>query len=65
MFVMTGAVMGGHVFPPSRVAAVDLGHVNKTIEKPMDMIIGYSTYRHARWWFDFPRQRWAITLRHF
>jgi len=51
------------VFPPHRVAGVDLSHVNSTIEVRMDMILGYGTLRKANWLFDFPRKRWAITKR--
>jgi predicted aspartyl protease len=59
-YVMTGATIGGHEFPPHRVAAVDLSHVNSTIEIPMDMVLGYSTLRPANWLFDFPGRRWAL-----
>lgn len=60
-YLMRSAVMGGHVFPPHRVAGVDLSHVNASTERRMDMILGYSTMRKANWWFDFPGRRWAIT----
>jgi predicted aspartyl protease len=61
MYVMAAATMGGHTFPPVRVAAVDLGPVNARIEMPMDLILGYSSLRHADWLFDFPGRQWAIT----
>lgn len=61
MFLMSSARIGGYVFPPHRVAAVDLSPVNARIEKPMDMILGYMTMRKANWLFDFPRKRWTIT----
>ncbi len=60
MFVMSEARIGGLVFPPHRVAAVDLSFVNSTIDIPMDLILGYSTLRHADWLLDFPGRRWAI-----
>lgn len=63
MFVMAETMIGGYVFPPQRVAGVDLSHVNATIEIPMDMILGYNTLSKAHWLFDFPRRRWAITRR--
>ena len=61
MFLMSSARIRGYVFPPHRVAAVDLSPVNARIERPMDLILGYMTLRKANWLFDFPRKRWAIT----
>lgn len=61
LFVMAGAVLGRRAFPAHKVAAVDLSHVNATIEVPMDLILGYSTLRQANWLFDFPRRCWALT----
>lgn len=61
MFIMSSAVIGGRIFPPHRVAGVDLSQVNAMLEIPMDMIVGYGTFSRANWLFDFPRKRWAIT----
>jgi hypothetical protein len=61
MFIMSQAIIGKHEFPAHRVAGVDLSQVNASIEIPMDLIVGYSTYRKADWLFDFPHKRWAIT----
>jgi hypothetical protein len=61
MFLMAKAMIGEHIFPPHKVAGVDLSQVNATIEVPMDLIIGYSTYRKADWLFDFPHKRWVIS----
>jgi len=63
MFIVSGMSIDNQVFPPHRVAGVDLSHVNATIEVRMDMILGYSTLSRANWLFDFPRKRWAITKR--
>lgn len=60
-FVMSRIAVGEMILPPHTVAGVDLSPVNATIEMPMDLILGYSTMRHANWWFDFPGRRWAIT----
>jgi len=60
MYVMTEATIGGRLFPPARVAAVDLSAVNSTLETPMNLILGYSTIRHANWLLDFPMRRWAF-----
>ena len=61
MFVMADSRIDGHLFPPHRVAAVDLSAVNATLEVPMDLILGYNLYHQANWLFDFPRRRWAIS----
>jgi hypothetical protein len=57
---LIGAMIGDHPFPVHPVAEVDLSHVNTHTDTPMDMILGYSTIRHANWWFDFPGHRWAV-----
>lgn len=61
MFIMAETIIGGARFPPHRVAAVDLSHVNAVIDIPMDLILGYNLYAQAAWLFDFPNHRWAIT----
>ncbi len=61
MFEMSAATIGGKTFPAHTVAGVDLSGVNATIERPMDLILGFSTLSKANWWFDFPRRRWAVT----
>lgn len=60
MFLMKSPKMANLEFPPHKVAGVDLSHVNKTTEIPMDMILGYSTLNKADWLFDFPNKKWAI-----
>jgi hypothetical protein len=61
MYVMAAATIGGYTFPTQRVAAVDLSRLNATLERPMDLIVGYNLYNKAHWLFDFPRRRWRIT----
>ncbi len=61
MYMMAAATIGGYTFPTQRVAAVDLSYVNATLERPMDLIVGYNLYSKAHWLFDFPRRRWRIT----
>jgi predicted aspartyl protease len=61
MYMMAAATIGGYTFPTQRVAAVDLSRLNATLERPMDLIVGYNAYSKARWLFDFPRRRWRIT----
>ncbi len=62
-FTMAATRIGGHDFPPLRVAGVDLAAVNATLEVPMDLILGYTTLSGAHWLFDFPNRRWMITQR--
>ncbi len=61
MFRMAACTIGGHAFAPITVAAVDLGQINATLSRPMDLILGYNLLNQAHWLFDFPRQRWAVT----
>ncbi len=61
LYVMSSAVIGDSTFPPHRVAAVDLAGVNATLEMRMDLILGFSSLRHADWLLDFPHRRWAIS----
>lgn len=60
-YLMTGAQIGGAVFAPHKVACVNLSHVNSTLARPMDLILGYTTLRQADWLFDFPARRWVLT----
>lgn len=54
-------VVGGVRFDPHRVAAVDLSDANRTVERRIDLILGYPTLAQADWWFDFPARAWAVT----
>lgn len=64
-FLMAGATIGTVKFAPHKVAAVDLSYANANanLDRPMDLILGYTTLRQANWLFDFPAQRWGITPR--
>lgn len=59
MYTMASVALGDIRFPTCRVAAVDLSHVNASIERPMDVILGYNLLRHARWVFDFAERNWS------
>ncbi|MCC7450560.1 MAG: hypothetical protein IT324_24305 [Anaerolineae bacterium] len=61
MFIMSEATIGNRLFPPHKVAGVDLSPLNSTAEIPMDLILGYSTLSKANWLFDFPRKQWTIS----
>jgi hypothetical protein len=57
LLLMAGPVIGQHTFSRHKVATVDLSQVNRTLEHPMDLILGYPTIRQADWLFDFPARR--------
>lgn len=59
--LMSGPVIGGRPFAPHKVAIVDMTAANATVERPMDLVLGYPTYRQADWLFDFPARTWALT----
>lgn len=58
---MAGPVIGQHAFAGHKAVAVDLSGMNATLERPLDLIIGYPTIRQADWLFDFPGRRWTVT----
>lgn len=60
IFIMKSTKIADREFPSHKVAGVDLSHVNKTTEIPMNMILGYSTLSKANWLFDFPNKKWAV-----
>ena len=61
MFIMAETIIGGNTFPPHKVAGVDLSRANTTINVPMNLILGYSTFSKAHWLFDFAGKKWGIT----
>jgi predicted aspartyl protease len=60
MHEVVESVIGGVRFAPHTVAAVDLAAANAPLERPMDLILGWTTLRQADWFFDFPARRWAV-----
>ena len=61
LVLMSGAVIGGRPFAPHKAAVVDLSAANATLDRPMDLILGYPTWSQADWLFDFPARTWALT----
>jgi len=61
LLLMTGPVIGERTFSRHKAVAVDLSPVNRAVDIPMDMILGYPTIRQADWLFDFPARRWTLT----
>jgi hypothetical protein len=59
--LMSALIVGGRPFRPHKAAIVDLSAANATLERPMDLVLGYPTYSQADWLFDFPARRWAPT----
>lgn len=62
-FTIAGPTIGGLRFPAHRVAVVDLSHLNATVARRMDFILGYTTLCQADWLMDFPARRWSVALR--
>jgi hypothetical protein len=58
---VSGAVIGERSFAPHKAAVVDLSAANATLERPMDLVLGYPTWSQADWLFDFPAKTWALT----
>jgi hypothetical protein len=61
-YIMGSVRIAGVSFEEQKVAAVDLGAANATLDRPMDLILGYPTLRQATWFLDFPRHQWALAL---
>jgi len=61
LLLMAESVIGQRTFSRHKAVAVDLSVVNRTLDYPMDLILGYPTMRQADWLFDFPARRWALT----
>jgi hypothetical protein len=61
LLMMAGPVIGRRAFGSHKAVAVDLSEVNRTLDHPMDLILGYPTIRQADWLFDFPARRWVVT----
>ncbi|HEX5188188.1 MAG TPA: retropepsin-like aspartic protease [Streptosporangiaceae bacterium] len=61
LVLMSGPVIGRRPFAPHRAAVVDLTAANATLDRPMDLILGYPTWSQADWIFDFPGRTWALT----
>lgn len=57
---MAPVTIGGVSLAEQKVAAVDLSAANATLDRPMDVILGYPALRQAIWFIDFPRRRWAL-----
>ncbi len=60
LYQMSGLVCGGMAFDTHRVVGLDLSFIKGDIDEPMRMIIGFSTFKQARWTFDYPNKRWAV-----
>ncbi|MEO6472468.1 MAG: retropepsin-like aspartic protease [Aeromicrobium sp.] len=59
--MMAEVEIGGEVFVQHKVAVVDLSAANDDLDQPMDLLLGFTTLRQARWYFDFPRKAWSVT----
>jgi hypothetical protein len=61
VLMMAAPVIGERAFTAHQAVVVDLSPVNRTLDYPMDLILGYPTLRQADWLLDFPAKRWALT----
>lgn len=59
-FVMAEVEIGGELFARHKVAVVDLSQANAELDRPMDLLLGYTTLNQANWLFDFPAKRWCV-----
>ncbi|NOK61230.1 MAG: hypothetical protein GFH27_549307n212 [Chloroflexi bacterium AL-W] len=60
-FMMAASVIGREAFSPHKVVGIDFSRMNASLEKPMNLLLGYTTRKKANWLFDFPNKVWAIT----
>ena len=60
-FIMSDVTIGGTLFAPHRVAAVDLSEASAKTDAPLELILGFTTLCQADWYFDFPGRWWEIT----
>ena len=58
--IMAGRKIGGSTFPAHRVAQVDISKLGSGTCNRIDIILGYTTLKHADWIMDFPARRWGI-----
>jgi gag-polyprotein putative aspartyl protease len=56
---LAGPRIGGVELGSSKVAVIDMSPMNRDLEFPLDLIIGYPLLHQANWLFDFPVRRWA------
>jgi hypothetical protein len=61
MLRMSRSVIGCREFGAHKAVVVDLTAANSSLERPMDLILGYPAWRQADWLFDFPARKWALT----
>lgn len=61
MVEMVGPRLLGRTFTSITAALVDLEPINQTIQRRMDMIIGWPILHQANWVIDHPRQIAALT----
>ncbi len=60
VLLMAGPVIGQHQFGRHKAVAVDLSPMNVTLDRPIDLILGYPTIRQVNWLLDVPARRWAV-----
>jgi hypothetical protein len=61
MALMAGPTILGRRFAESPVAIVDLGAVNRTLDRPMDLILGWPVISQAGWIIDHARAKAGLS----
>jgi len=63
MAIMRGPSVLGVQLPAALVGIVDLGAANRTIDRPMDLILGWTSLSQADWYVDHAGRRAACLPR--
>jgi hypothetical protein len=61
MMTMSGPQILGREFTSSVVAVVDLAAANRTIQRKMDLILGWPILRQANWIIDHANRLAGLT----
>lgn len=61
MVTLAGPTILGRWFTETIGAVVDLSGANRTVERPMDLILGWPILRQANWAIDHPKRLAALT----
>lgn len=57
---IAGPVILGHRFASTMAAVVDLGRVNASLDRPMDLILGWPVLQQANWFIDHTSKTAAL-----
>jgi hypothetical protein len=63
MVILRGPRIESLRFADSLAAVIDLSEINETVERPLEMILGYPLLAQADWLVDLRDNRWSAVLR--